>query len=142
MQKRTYRKVTVGETAADPSQPSPCPGAAALAAPETGMQGLGTGRGQGRPGVLTFRGCTERSGSHATHTGWKTGVRDSSAHREGTLSGHGAGGDGGGCPLLPTVTHPPPCLSGEAVSVTTSSWPLAGRSGPGLGNGLWAKATD
>lgn len=60
MQKRTYRKVTVGEAAADPSQPSPCPGAATLAVPVTGMLGLGAGRGQGRLGVLTFRGCTER----------------------------------------------------------------------------------
>ena len=37
MQKRTYRKVTVGETAADPSQPSPCPGATALAVPVMGI---------------------------------------------------------------------------------------------------------
>ena len=142
MQKRTYRKVTVGETAADPSQPPPCPGAAALAVPETGMQGLRAGCGQGRPGyspstvAWSARAATPltQGGRRALGTRVPTGKGPSLATEQ--------EGDGEGCPLMPTVSHPPPCLSGEAVSVTTSNWPLAGRSGPGLGNGLWAKATD
>lgn len=37
------------------------------------------------------------------------------------------------------ASHPRPCLSGEAASVTTSSWPLVVRSGPWAGERMVGK---
>lgn len=140
MQKRTYREVTV-----EKPLPTPASRPRVLGPPRSLRLRRAAGPGgwarAGPPGyspstvARSARAATPltRGGRRALGTRVPTGKGPSLA-----TSRRGMEGGALCCP----VSHPPPCLSGEAVSVTTSSWPLAGRSGPVLGNGLWAKATD